>query len=79
MYSLMIFEKDENQKESGSLDMKYLIKAKVKESSRPELLRVIADVTLGAGSVAFGEYVKNMQQARVLEEKKLSWGMPFIS
>lgn len=55
------------------IDMKYLVKAKLRESSKPELLQVIADGTLGAGSVAFGEYVKNMQQARVLDDGTVCW------
>jgi hypothetical protein len=53
--------------------MKYLVKAKVKESLRPELLQEIADGTLGTGSVAFGEYVKNMKQARVLDDGTVCW------
>jgi hypothetical protein len=29
--------------------------------------------TLGTGSVAFGEYVKNMRQARILEDGTVCW------
>jgi hypothetical protein len=53
--------------------MKYLVKAKVKESSRPDLLQEIIDGTLGKGAVAFGEYVKNMKQARVLDDGTVCW------
>lgn len=53
--------------------MKYIVKAKVRESSRPELMQAIANETLGTGSVAFGEYVKNMQQARVLDDGTVCW------
>lgn len=53
--------------------MKYLVKAKVREASRHDLLREIEDETLGNGSVAFGEYVKNMKQARVLDDGTVCW------
>jgi hypothetical protein len=53
--------------------MKYLVKAKVKELARPELLQEIKEGTLGTGSVAFGEYVKNMEQARVLDDGTVCW------
>jgi hypothetical protein len=53
--------------------MKYLVKAKVKESRKSELLEEIKNGTLGKGSVAFGEYVKNMQHARILEDGTVCW------
>ena len=53
--------------------MKYLVKAKIIESSRIDLLQEIKDGTLGKGSVAFGEYIKNMKQARVLDDGTLCW------
>ncbi len=53
--------------------MKYLVKAKIKEPSKQDLLQEIADETLGHGSVAFGEYVKNMKQARVLDDGTVCW------
>ncbi len=53
--------------------MKYLVKAKVKESVRSELLQEIEDETLGFGSVAFGEYMKNMRQARLLDDGTVCW------
>ncbi len=53
--------------------MKYLIKARLIENKRNALRDAIADETLGQGSVAFGEYVKNMKQARVLEDGTLCW------
>jgi hypothetical protein len=33
----------------------------------------ISKGTLGAGSVAFGEYVKNMKHARLLVDGTVSW------
>lgn len=53
--------------------MKYLVKAKLKKNKESELLAEIRNNTLGAGSVAFGEYVKNMNQARVLEDGTVCW------
>jgi hypothetical protein len=53
--------------------MKYLVKAKPKESKRSELFEAIKNGTLGTGSVAFGEYVKNMTQARVLDDGTVCW------
>ncbi|WP_317930435.1 hypothetical protein [Halioxenophilus sp. WMMB6] len=53
--------------------MKYLVKAKLKASLKNDLMREINADTLGSGSVAFGEYIKNMQQARVLEDGTLCW------
>jgi hypothetical protein len=53
--------------------MKYLVKAKVKEQERENLLKEIEDETLGKGSVAFGEYMKNMNQARVLDDGTVAW------
>jgi hypothetical protein len=53
--------------------MKYLVKAKLKESRKPKLLEEIMSGTLGTGSIAFGEYVKNMHQARILEDGTVCW------
>jgi hypothetical protein len=53
--------------------MKYLLKAKLKDSRKLELLEAVEKGTLGEGSVAFGEYVKNMNQARVLEDGTVCW------
>ena len=53
--------------------MKYLVKANILPRRKGALLAAIADDTLGEGSVAFGEYVKNMKQARVLDDGCLCW------
>jgi hypothetical protein len=55
------------------IDMKYLVKGKVKEQEREKLLQEIEEKTLGKGSVAFGEYLKNMNQARVLDDGTVAW------
>ena len=53
--------------------MKYLIKAKLKQSKRTELMNDIDNGVLGDGSVAFGEYEKNMRQARLLDDGTVCW------
>jgi hypothetical protein len=53
--------------------MRYLVKAKLIQSKKDELLQEITNGTLGTGSVAFGEYVKNMRHARVLDDGTICW------
>jgi hypothetical protein len=53
--------------------MKYLVKAKLKKTKESDLLEEIRSGTLGAGSVAFGEYIKNMNEARMLEDGTVCW------
>lgn len=53
--------------------MKYLVKAKLIPSRTQALLDAVANNTLGMGSVAFGEYVDNMQQARLLDDGSCCW------
>lgn len=53
--------------------MKYLVKVKLKESKASELFEEIRRGTLGTGSVAFGEYIKNMNHARMLDDGTVCW------
>jgi hypothetical protein len=53
--------------------MRYLVTARVKPGKEAELLRAIEDGTLGAGSVAGDEYLRNMQDARLCEAGKVKW------
>jgi hypothetical protein len=53
--------------------MRYLVTARVKPGKETELLQAIEDGTLGAGSVAEGEYLRNMQDARLCEQGKVKW------
>ena len=53
--------------------MRYLVTARVRPGKERELLRAIDDGTLGAGSVAEGEYLRNMQDARLLGNGKIKW------
>jgi hypothetical protein len=49
--------------------MRYLVRARVKPGRESALLRAIDDGSLGHGSVAEGEYLRNMQEARILPDQ----------
>jgi len=53
--------------------MRYLVNARVRPGRRPALDRAIQDGTLGAGSVAGDEYLRNMAQARELPDGSVKW------
>ena len=53
--------------------MRYLVTARVKRGREAALLRAIEEGTLGAGSIAGGEYVRNMQEARIVGEGAVKW------
>jgi hypothetical protein len=53
--------------------MRYLVRAKLKSGSEQKLLRAIEDETLGRGSVAEGEYLRNMKEARLCEDGTARW------
>jgi hypothetical protein len=53
--------------------MRYLVTARVKQGREAELLKAIEDGTLGQGSVAAGEYLRNMHDARLCEQDKVKW------
>ena len=53
--------------------MRYLVTARVRPGKEAELLRAIEDGTLGAGSVAGDEYLRNMQQARLCQDGRIKW------
>src|SRR2546423_13777333 len=57
----------------GDEDMRYLVKARVKPGREADLLRAIETGTLGAGSVAGDEYLRNMQQARACSDGTTRW------
>jgi hypothetical protein len=48
--------------------MRYLVTARVKPGREAALLQAIEDGTLGAGSVAGSEYLRNMTDARLRDE-----------
>jgi hypothetical protein len=53
--------------------MRYLVTARVKAGCEEALDAAIAGETLGRGSVAGGEYLRNMAAARQLEDGRVQW------
>lgn len=53
--------------------MRYLVKARLKDGKREALLKAIENRTLGLGSIAGGEYLRNMAEARQLEDGMVCW------
>lgn len=53
--------------------MRYLVTARVKPGREAALLRAIGDETLGAESVAGGEYLRNMTEARLRDDGSARW------
>lgn len=53
--------------------MRYLVRAKPKPNREQALLQAIRDGTLGQGSVAGGEYLRNMNSARLCDDGTVRW------
>jgi hypothetical protein len=53
--------------------MRYLVRARVKPGGEQKLLRAIEQQTLGQGSVAEGEYLRNMKDARLCDDGTARW------
>src|SRR4051812_42520969 len=53
--------------------MRYLVTARVKPGKEADLLRAIAGGTLGSGSVAGDEYLRNMTDARLRTDGRVQW------
>ncbi len=53
--------------------MRYLVTARVKAGKEKDLLRAIEDQSLGRGSVAGGEYLRNMTDARIRNDGAVRW------
>jgi len=53
--------------------MRYLVTARVKAGKESELLRAIESQTLGHGSVAGDEYLRNMTDARIRSDGTIRW------
>ena len=53
--------------------MRYLVRARVKPGGERGLLQAIEEETLGQGSVAEGEYLRNMKDARLLPDGTVRW------
>jgi hypothetical protein len=53
--------------------MRYLVSARVKPNRERALRKAIETRSVGAGSIAGDEYVRDMQQARLLEDGTVRW------
>lgn len=53
--------------------MRYLVRARVKPGREQALREAIEDGSLGAGSVAGDEYLRNMQDARLMDDGTARW------
>lgn len=53
--------------------MRYLVRASVKPGCEGDLLRAIQNETLGEGSLAEGEYLRDMTEARVCGDGTVRW------
>jgi hypothetical protein len=53
--------------------MRYLVRARLKTGCEADLLKAIENQTLGQGSVAEGEYLRNMTDARLGPDQTARW------
>jgi hypothetical protein len=53
--------------------MRYLVRARVKPGREADLLQAVDSEILGRGSVAEGEYLRNMRDARVHPDETARW------
>src|SRR5262245_28058155 len=53
--------------------MRYLVTARVRPGKEAALMRAIESGTLGAGSVASDEYLRNMRDARIYDDGQAKW------
>lgn len=53
--------------------MRYLVTAKVRSDQKKALACAIDEETLGNGSIAGGEYLRNMRAARELDDGRIQW------
>ena len=53
--------------------MRYLVTARVKPGREADLLRAVEAGTLGSGSVAGDEYLRNMTDARLRDDGSARW------
>jgi hypothetical protein len=53
--------------------MRYLVRARLKTGKEQALLAAIERGTLGRGSVAGGEYLRNMRDARLYDDGTARW------
>ena len=53
--------------------MRYLVTARVKQGRERALRQAIEDRTLGAGSIAAGEFLRNVAEARRVDDGTVKW------
>lgn len=53
--------------------MRYLVTARVKPGRREALDKAVDDESLGRGSIAGDEYLRNMSEAREREDGRVQW------
>jgi hypothetical protein len=53
--------------------MRYLVRARVKPGREEALLQAIQNESLGQGSIAGDEYLRNMSEARLCEDQTARW------
>lgn len=53
--------------------MRYLVTGRIKPGKAKPLLKAIENRTLGRGSIAGGEYIRDTKQARLLENGDVRW------
>jgi hypothetical protein len=53
--------------------MRYLVRGRIKPGKEQALLKAIERGTLGAGSVAGDEYLRNMRDARLFDDGTARW------
>jgi hypothetical protein len=53
--------------------MRYLVRARVKPYRETDLVRAIDNHTLGQGSIAGDEYLRNMNEARLCSDDTVRW------
>src|SRR5438477_13152120 len=53
--------------------MRYLVRARIRPGGERPLLAAIEDGTLGKGSVAGGEYLRNMREGRLDRDDLVRW------
>lgn len=58
---------------SGHQHVRYLVTARIKPGREKALQRAIDDGSLGAGSIAGDEYLRDMAHARQLQDGRLKW------
>jgi hypothetical protein len=53
--------------------MRYLVRARLRPGREQDLVEAVDRGTLGLGSVAEGEYIRNMQEARIGADGSVRW------